>query len=510
MFLLQYDYNSLSLETIQKYVDELLEYLDLFDDIVDAVKNIILWRGHFPLELSFCKKKYTYTFKAPCHSMIAFAWAILLSNNFDRIIAFIFFSPAWCLLGTLESRRANPNPWKKPRTYLELIGILLFNKSYARHRIKENENVEEIIEYDERRRELMKFRKDAIETVRIQNEIDAKHLEQESKELDKQAHDSSANNMNIGFNQIILTPFKDILLPVQLLLYQSVVISRVATSIVCWYDCVAAFWIVTIALVLCFTAFFIPWAFLFHWTFTIVAWTFLGPWMKLVDIFFIDNVDNMTYIERKALVEADYKKRYDSILGESKIIRLLKENSMKMRDMEKYMFGQYVARFPIFKEERFRSIPLSGGSAVPILDPSTLPPVNIVRRINGQRLQGEMIPKREHKAKEFKEAKRRETIDNSKLQQSQVPTVISTESALTKGEEWLLHVPLLGEEDCAAGDDDDGNPNHNHTGDESLLSSSHPLNLNDATTTTNYGTMEDMVHEKAVQIVNELAFDMVL
>lgn len=181
---------------------------------------------------------------------------------------------------------------------------------------------------------------------------------------------------------------------------------------------------------------------------------------------------------------------------------------MKLRDMERYMFGQFVARFPIFKEERFHSIPLSGGSAVPILDPSTLPPVNIVRRINGQRLQGEMIPKREKKAKEFKEAKRRETAhSNSRFTnndtKSQVPAVISTESALTRDEKSLLRAPLLGEED-RAGDDDDGN--HNHTGDESP--SSRALNLNDAA--TNYGTMEDMVPEKAGHILNELAFDIVL
>jgi len=96
----------------------------------------------------------------------------------------------------------------------------------------------------------------------------------------------------------------------------------------------------TTGLVLSSICFFIPWAFLFRWTFRICVWLFLGPWMKLVDIFFVENTDDMTAYERKIKTEADYKKRYELILGESRVRRLLTEYSMKLHDMEKYMFGQ--------------------------------------------------------------------------------------------------------------------------------------------------------------------------
>ena len=62
--------------------------------------------------------------------------------------------------------------------------------------------------------------------------------------------------------------------------------------------------------------------------------------MKLVDIFFVENTDDMTAYERKIKTEADYKKRYELILGESRVRILLTEYSMKLDDMEKYMFGQ--------------------------------------------------------------------------------------------------------------------------------------------------------------------------
>lgn len=89
-------------------------------------------------------------------------------------------------------------------------------------------------------------------------------------------------------------------------------------------------------------------------------------------------------------------------------------------------------RVPIFKEKRFVSIPLAGGSAVPY-NPKTAPPVNIVKRINGQLLQGEMIPKRRKLA----------TTLNNTLYSIKVPSDINTAYATTSDEE----IPLLDTED---------------------------------------------------------------
>jgi hypothetical protein len=82
-------------------------------------------------------------------------------------------------------------------------------------------------------------------------------------------------------------------------------------------------------------------------------------------------------------------------MGESYIQKLLKEYTLKMHDMERYMFGKHLARVPIFKEERFSSIPLAGGHCEPY-DPKDAPPVHITRRVNGQSLSGDMIPTRQN------------------------------------------------------------------------------------------------------------------
>ena len=73
-------------------------------------------------------------------------------------------------------------------------------------------------------------------------------------------------------------------------------------------------------------------------------------------------------------------------------------------------------RVPVLKEERYYSTPLAGGSAEPY-DPSSEPPPNIVQRINGQVLIGNMIPQRHNHVKKFRA--------HQKLLESHVPAVIS-------------------------------------------------------------------------------------
>ena len=120
-------------------------------------------------------------------------------------------------------------------------------------------------------------------------------------------------------------------------------------------------------------------------------------------------------------------------------------------------------RVPIFKEKRFISIPLAGGSAV-LYNPKTAPPVNIVKRINGQLLQGEMIPRRGKSATTF----------NNSSYSIKVPFDISTASATTRDET----IPLLDAED-----------------------------VEDNTTQPVYGTI--VVGEtKETQVMKKLAFDL--
>ena len=136
-------------------------------------------------------------------------------------------------------------------------------------------------------------------------------------------------------------------------------------------------------------------------------------------------------------------------------------------------------RVPIFKEERFHSVPLAGGSCVPY-DPQNAPPVNIVKRINGQRLTGEMIPKREDPAGKFN-AKNNNKLSSPSSPSSKVPVVISATSA-TKDET----IPLLEEDDE---DEEDGHKTAN----------------------MKYGAVENIpTTERDTRLMQELAFDLIV
>lgn len=243
------------------------------------------------------------------------------------------------MLATLEFRRSHPNPWKRPRSYLELLGILLFNKSYCRVKVEPNENIEEIIKYDEAQAERDRMREEALENMRVERENNEKRLQEEGEELDHQDVDQFTS-VSGGLTQLTLAPFKSFLMPAQMALYRVCVLLRVASSIIMWNDSVAAFWIVSVAFLSSLVVAWIPWAFLFRWTFKVFVYVVLGPWMKLVDIFYVHKRQNMTPEERKAMMETDYQQRYDMVLGETFIRKMMKERTMKLQDMQKYMFGE--------------------------------------------------------------------------------------------------------------------------------------------------------------------------
>merc|ERR1719343_1144699 len=101
--------------------------------------------------------------------------------------------------------------------------------------------------YDEHRAERMKLRKEAVDRMTVQNEQDAARLAEEKKELDKQTEDHSAK-VSVGINEVVLSPFRDIIYPVQRYLFLACVYLRVGRNVLMWRDSVLAFWIATFAL----------------------------------------------------------------------------------------------------------------------------------------------------------------------------------------------------------------------------------------------------------------------
>ena len=423
-------HQSLSLKNLTNYAKEILQYLEILDHITDALTVVILWRGHYPMKLRlllFCGRPIV--FQLPLHSIVAFVWATILAYDFEKFFSFFFFFIGWVFLATMEYKRKHPSLWRRPRSYGELLSILLFNDSFIRPRmIDSKENIDEIDKYESDLVERAKAKREAIERSNFEKQKQQKRLAEEEGGTgggggtqQKDLMDFTTKAKNDGSSDMMLAPFKSILMPIQKILYKVCVILRVVSSIVLWRDSYAAFWIVTSSFITSFVVFWIPWAIIIKWWFTIFVWTIFGPWMKLVDIYYVQRKQNTTEEERTAKMEADYERRYNLILGEWSATRIRKENAAKIMDMKRYMFGQFLMRVPIFKEERFPYEPAFTSSSMPLLrrressssssfrrhgkdggnednDETSARhynDINIVRHINGQHLSGDMVPFRE-------------------------------------------------------------------------------------------------------------------
>lgn len=79
--------------------------------------------------------------------------------------------------------------------------------------------------------------------------------------------------------------------------------------------------------------------------------------------------------------------------------RIKRENAAKLRDIKKFMFGDYITKVPVLKADRHRDSPLPESQAVPYV-PKPLQLADLAMReagykrtrLPGQHLKGDMIP----------------------------------------------------------------------------------------------------------------------
>lgn len=204
-------------------------------------------------------------------------------------------------------------------------------------------------------------------------------------------------------NPMTLT-VKPVLHPIQLKLRTLVIGLRVTKSIVLWDDFYYAFWI-TLA---CFAAsvllMWVPWGWMLLWLFRSVAWIGLGPWMMLVDMKYFAEDPDLTDEQRDKRIRKRVEERYEAVIHAAAEYQMRKERIIKLRSMSTYMFGHFHLRVPHFNEELFSVAPLPQSFARPY-DASSAPPIHIVDRKYGQRLEGDMIPMRDIQIVQKKQVK---------------------------------------------------------------------------------------------------------
>lgn len=364
----------LDMDALKAYANELSSYADIQYDIVDALQVVLLWRGHFPVNLFGLK------FRLPIHSMVAFSMGVTLIENLNLLPSYWLFAIAWFLLATNGARHRNPSPWHRSLTFGQMWYCFLADSSPPVE-IADNENEAAIRRFEEAAAERRKGREEDKEDSK---EAAAKLTEFLSNEDEDEAVDGDLSTKVSG--GVSVNPLKPILLPLQKVLGMICKALRIVCSIVTWDESLYAFVLTNVCLIGGLALIWVPWSFVMRWTARILVWTVLGPWMKLVDIFVVQKFKGEQDEQFKRIAD----KRLAMIADSKRSIMVRKENLMKLSAIKRYMFGKYVVRVPQFKEYRYEDVPLAESTATPC---KGAPDVKISQKKHGQLLVGDMIPR---------------------------------------------------------------------------------------------------------------------
>jgi len=259
------------MDLITECVEELKEtLLALVPIMKNAAFTIVFWRGHFPLRLRVFRcpplparddvrfwNRYTKsaTILIPLHSAVAYLGGILLVEDYNLFPSFLLFSVAWLFLATSGNVNYNPSPWRHPRSFTEIMGVLISNSSQVQT-IEPNQNEDEIQKY---------LAKEAEAEKKLDEEAKAE-IEEEEKEKDiigipEGTKGGTEVNMRTktGSFEVSVNPFKFILYPMQQHLELGCRWVRIARSFIIWEECYYCYWIIISSIAGGLVILFVPW-----------------------------------------------------------------------------------------------------------------------------------------------------------------------------------------------------------------------------------------------------------
>ena len=377
------------------YIEELLALQHTLFYIQDGFMALFLWRGTLPIRIPYMSNA---TILLPIHSMSALVVTILVVERPQLLPAIFFASIAWLLLAVQAYRQSLPDVWSRCKSTQQFIEILASGESsVAPETVREQENYEAakafIAWWEKRLADAEEAAKKAIE-----EQIQAQ--EEYERQMDEVGDTTDIDISTQSHGGLSIDPFKSLLFPVQQNLAMVCRYVRHVRHVISWQECYIAFWITTGCVLLSIICFFVPWFFLLKWTARITIWTIFGPWMKLVDIYYVSKIKPLTAEEveqKKRKVREQRFMQTQSAVAEA---RKKREEQTKLKDMKRHLFGKYITRVPVLKEDRYRDLPTALSHAEPFVKGSkALSEVAMQdagyhkERLPGQHLVGHMIPK---------------------------------------------------------------------------------------------------------------------
>jgi len=340
--------------TVKLYAYEWLSYFEYWFYAIDFMIGVLLWRG----EAKFGERHMWF----PVHSAVLFSAAVITIENPSLIPASFFLGISY-IMGTIGYMRSHyPYPWDRCKSIMDVSSVITIGKNINRPIVfepnqgaKEAENLERINQAKTDR--VLTFLK-AVKTAGLKFNREYNKTDAEAIAIETEDNDWSLFGAYLSYAHLAL--------------YYMCTFSRGIRNLVTWRSSHSYF-----ITVYCFftgvALLILPWGFILTWIARIFAWTLLGPWMKIFDIYVVKD-----YYRTRAELAADptiEEPDIDALFADSKYtllakkVRIAAEDAIKLKDMREHRFGMYSQKTPAFDDSRFPSIPLPQSTARPF-DPS--------------------------------------------------------------------------------------------------------------------------------------------
>jgi hypothetical protein len=361
-----------NMKILRSYIDEFMEYIEMTTfEITLALHSLIFWKGQVQI----------FGFSIPLYSALVFLSAIYVIENLHLIPAYFFFFLGSCMYLQMNRRSNNPSPWHRSHSFwYHMMQILPLFSVFPKQgiTIEMGEGYDEMIEQEKERQKILE--EDKILQAKISS------VRQELNSILSALSDFSlqTTEMANAFNPLSK------LLPVQLLLGKIILYLRMVKSILSCDDSQLSFAVIVSLFGIAAVLSVLPLGWIFHWIGRITIWVFLGPWMKLIHMKYIQTQSKQKKSEKQEIKVTNLMKEIQE--REQKVwmnVRIQQEEVLKLKAVRSMRFGRFSFKVPSLNITRYRDCPLRDSFASPSKDEDE---VCITRYIPGQNHYGAMIP----------------------------------------------------------------------------------------------------------------------
>ena len=284
--------------------------------ISDAVKSLVYWKGN---------QVKVGSVWLPLHSAIVYYLSIHVVENPRYLPSFILFGCGWMMIANSHLRTSHPNPWHRGHSFLDHWNVMIRGNSYhsAGKEIQPMQGYKETVIQDAKWKQRLK---DDDDMWAKQYELADKIKKISDDAVIRTKTSSSATGALVDPISAAAGSF---LLPYQKRLSGYCKKVRYVRNVLNWNESIVSFFYTLSFFGAAIVALFIPWRFILLWSSRLFVWVGLGPWMRIFDLFFGDDIEVLKAKATTKEMTLFHKQR--------EMAKILRENTLKVNQMSSFL-----------------------------------------------------------------------------------------------------------------------------------------------------------------------------